>query len=231
MKDRKAHLEEARRLLRRLQNGEMSLFDSFMKKLEEHKLSLAEVGFTKVIFGGLWRRHCRTIAEQLLNQLRQNEDDAGFTETCEDLFQTLADDKLSLNDFDTRHVNLAKVRAVWIKKAKEAAELACESLKRLREGVSGYDKFLGYIGRGEKIGYYSLDQIGTSAEELQKLRIACCKKRARDLFKRLRSPIGRKREICACLEAELLKCELPPTAIGTNWKELTSLVSKPISKL
>jgi hypothetical protein len=225
---RKMQIEEAKTLLKRLQNGEVYLFDSFIDKLKRNNIQPAEIGFTKAVFDAIWRRFCTIQVKSLLDQLCQTKDGKEFEKICENLFLILADERLSLNDFNSHGVNLIKIRAIWRKKAEEATKLARKSLARLREGVYGYDKFLLYIHNGEKNSFYTLVKIGTSVGELQGLRVACCKKRAGELLKRLRqSPNSkRRREIYEALRAELAKCELEPVNIGATEKELASLAAE-----
>src|SRR3990172_2095411 len=126
-------------------------------------------------------------AVKSLERLREDFGGYRYKKCLKHLRMVVRKSGLTLEDIGTSEEGLEKLRVNCCKKSAE------EYLKDLREGIYPYNHTLGdtleCLRREVKNGGLTLEDIGTSEEELEKLRVNCCKKSAEEYLKDLREGI------------------------------------------
>ena len=124
-------------------------------------------------------------AVKSLERLREDFGGYRYKKCLKHLRMVVRKSGLTLEDIGTSEEELETLR---VKGCKELAE---RHLKRLREGIYNHESELQYLSREVKKGGLTLKDIVTSKEELEKLRVNCCKKSAEDRLDSLRrSPLS-----------------------------------------
>jgi hypothetical protein len=108
-------------------------------------------------------------------------------------------------------------------KKKKAREEAQKWLKRLRSGIEHYEICLGFLLEEAQKGGLTLEDIGTSKEELEQLRIKGCKAEARRWLEYLRSGTGHYDTFLKYLREEVQRGGLTLEDVGTSEEELEQL--------
>ncbi len=99
-------------------------------------------------------------------------------------------------------------------------------LEALRHGSYLYEKTIVYLRIAMKGGNFTLETLGSSEEELERLRVKGCKTAALLYLGELRSPIlSHNRESEAMMREELKKGGLTLEDIGMNEKQVAALLN------
>ena len=160
-------------------------------------------------------------AVKSLERLREDFGGYRYKKCLKHLRMVVRKSGLTLEDIGTSEEELETLR---VKGCKELAE---RHLKRLREGIYNHESELQYLSREVKKGGLTLKDIVTSKEELEKLRVNCCKKSAEEYLKDLREGIYPYNhtlgDTLECLRREVKNGGLTLEDIGISEEELETL--------
>ena len=124
---------------------------------------------------------------------------------------------LTLEDIGTSEKELEELRV------KGCKNLAQELLESLRSGIDRYESFLKCLRKEVQKGGLTLEDIGTSEEELEELRVKNCKALAQECLDFLRSGADNYESFLEYLRKEVQKGGFTLEDIGTSEEELEEL--------
>ncbi len=154
----------ANKWLGHLRNG-TDMYDSFIGHVrkEAHKgnLTLEDVGTSEAELAEVKVKGCKTAANKWLGHLRNGTD--MYDSFIGHVREEAQKGGLTLEDVGTSEAELAEVK---VKGCKTAAN---KWLGHLRNGTDMYDSFIGHVREEAQKGGLTLEDVGTSEEELASL--------------------------------------------------------------
>ena len=212
------HKKEAQKWLERLRSG-TSYWESFLQylrnNLQKAGLTLKDIGTSEKELEKLRIKGCKTSAQKWLEYLRSGTDQ--YESFLRYLLEEVKEGGFTLKDIGTSEEELKKLR---VKGCKISAQ---KWLEYLRSGTDQYESFLRYLLEEVKEGGFTLKDIGTSEEELKKLRVKGCKISAQNCLEDLRSGTEYYKSSLEDLHSDLRDGGLTLKDIGTSEEELENL--------